>query len=165
MPEMASHKCLDGKSANGTNLLDNHQWSRYFGDLPWATSPCGQIYWESVVHANAIQALANRNATWALSDGFWLSQRSLNNIFSWGSRKNFLTFWSSLSFSLVLLLYLEAWRGTNMLAVFHPFQWDNIWPWKAGISFPLYDLKLYLTNKNQDLWPSSYISKYRHNKN
>lgn len=52
------------------------------------------------------------------SDGFWLSQaqgRSLNNIFSWGRRKHFLTFWSSLSFFLVVLLYLGAWRGSDML--------------------------------------------------
>lgn len=104
------------------------------------------------------------------SDGFWLSQaqgRSQNNIFSWGSRKHFLTFWSSLSFFLELLLNLGAWRGSNTLTVFHVFQWDNIWPWKAGrsIFFPLYFFKLYLTNKNQDLWPSSCISKYKHNKN
>lgn len=104
------------------------------------------------------------------SDGFWLSQaqgRSLNNIFSWGRRKHFLTFWSSLSFILLVLLYLGAWRGSNILAVFHPFQWDNTWPWKAGIniSFPLYFLKFHLTNKNQDLWPSSCISKWKHNKN
>lgn len=157
-----------------------HKRNRFFGQ-----PPVKQIFWWPTISSFSLwsnllrvcgsckcnpSSLKKKCNLSTYSDGFWLSQaqgRSLNNIFSWDSRKHFLAFWSSLSFFLAALLYLGAWRGSSMLAVFHTFQWDKTWPRKASfsISFPLYFLKFYFTNNNQDLWPLSCISKYKHNKN
>lgn len=102
MPEMASHKCFNGKYTNGTNLWDNHYWSRYFGDLWLAASPCGHTYRVAVAYANTVHAHSKRNAMWPPTTfGFgsarYISQwQSLNNVFSWGRGKHVPIFFSSL---------------------------------------------------------------------
>lgn len=148
------------------------QWSRHFGDLPLAASPCGQTqtYWESMIHANAIEVLSNRNATWALTlmDFGSVRHRGGHRIIYFPGAVGNISLPSEVlcPFFLNCCLILEHEEAPIRWLCFMYFNetFDHEKQVEAFF-FLLYFLKLYLTNKNQDLWPSSCISKYKHNKN